>query len=172
MNTFEWEEGTEIEAPYVFVDGDKYYVQNGSYEGGTPVTATNLNKMQNILNDNITNKVEGRNHVSWRNSNPSKPFSAQQIRFNQSMYGASHYEILFLQSTSANRMLSTGKIANGYGTILNFSLSDNYYRAVNDDDTGMSITFEDCITANANGTVVENQRLIPYMVIFHYDNIW
>ena len=53
MNTFVWEDGTIIERPYVEINGTKYYVQDGSVSGGTPVTSTNLNEMQNILNGNI-----------------------------------------------------------------------------------------------------------------------
>lgn len=52
MNTFEWQDGEVIQAPYVEIDGVKHYVQGGSFTG-TPVTANNLNEMQNILNSNI-----------------------------------------------------------------------------------------------------------------------
>jgi len=52
MDTFEWQDGEVIEAPYVEIGGVKYYVQGGSFTG-TPVTANNLNEMQNILNNNI-----------------------------------------------------------------------------------------------------------------------
>jgi len=58
MNTFIWQDGTVTERPYVEIDGTKYYVQDGSYSGGTPVSSTNLNQMQTILNQNITDAIE------------------------------------------------------------------------------------------------------------------
>lgn len=57
MNTFDWEEGQVVERPYVEIDGVKYYVHGGTVNNGTPVTANNLNEMQNIINDNIENEV-------------------------------------------------------------------------------------------------------------------
>ena len=53
MNTFEWEDGTVVERPYVEINGNKYYVQEGTISGGTTVSSANLNEMQNILNGNI-----------------------------------------------------------------------------------------------------------------------
>lgn len=55
MDIFEWENGTVVERPYVEIDGVKYYIQDGTVSGGTPVTADNLNEMQNILNDKLLN---------------------------------------------------------------------------------------------------------------------
>lgn len=43
---FEWEDGTMLERPYVEINGQKYYVQDGTYSGGTPVSSANLNAMQ------------------------------------------------------------------------------------------------------------------------------
>ena len=57
MNTFEWEDGTLIEAPYVEIDGQKYYVHNANVSGGTAVSSSNLNEMEDIINANITTKV-------------------------------------------------------------------------------------------------------------------
>lgn len=53
MDIFEWENGTITERPYIEIDGVKYYVQDGTISGGTPVTANNLNEMQDIINENI-----------------------------------------------------------------------------------------------------------------------
>jgi hypothetical protein len=64
MNIFQWEDGTVVERPYVEIDGTKYYVQNGTVSGGTPATATNMNEMQNILNNNMLNvDSSGDNYV-------------------------------------------------------------------------------------------------------------
>lgn len=68
MNTFEWKNGTVIERPYIEIDGVKHYVEDGEVSGGTPVTANNLNEMQNIINNNfkdtITNKTTDAN--GWK----------------------------------------------------------------------------------------------------------
>ena len=64
MNTFVWEDGTLVERPYVEIDGVKYYVQDGDVSGGTPASASNLNEMQSIINNNIeTADVYGNNYV-------------------------------------------------------------------------------------------------------------
>ena len=64
MNIFQWEDGTVVERPYVEIDGTKYYVQDGTVSGGTPATATNMNEMQNILNNNMLNvDISGDNYV-------------------------------------------------------------------------------------------------------------
>lgn len=64
MNTFVWGDGTLVERPYVEIDGVKYYVQDGDVSGGTPVSASNLNEMQSIINNNIeTANVYGDNYV-------------------------------------------------------------------------------------------------------------
>lgn len=64
MNTFVWEDGTLVERPYVEIDGVKYYVQDGNVSGGTPASASNLNEMQSIINNNIeTADVYGNNYV-------------------------------------------------------------------------------------------------------------
>lgn len=53
MNTFEWEDGTVVERPYIEIDGVKHYLQDGTMSGGTPVSSANLNEMQDIINQNI-----------------------------------------------------------------------------------------------------------------------
>lgn len=58
MNKFDWKEGQMVERPYVEIDGVKHYVHGGTVNDGTPVTANNLNEMQNVINANIENEVE------------------------------------------------------------------------------------------------------------------
>lgn len=90
MNTFEWIDGTIVEAPYIIIDGTKYYVQSGAYTG-TPVSANNLNSMQNILNNNIKNQVKPK--LLWFNPNPSVAFSSQNITLSSDDYD--YLEIYF-----------------------------------------------------------------------------
>lgn len=69
MNSFEWEDSTIIERPYVEIDGVKHYVQGGTYSGGTPVTSNNLNEMESIINTNISTETKGK--ILWVNPNPT-----------------------------------------------------------------------------------------------------
>ena len=53
LNKFTWENGTQVEPAKVEVGGVIYTVTDAQYEGETPLTASNLNNMQDILNANI-----------------------------------------------------------------------------------------------------------------------
>jgi len=53
MDKFDWESGTIEENAYVEINGNKYYLHPPVVSGGTPVTDTNLNDMQDILNQNM-----------------------------------------------------------------------------------------------------------------------
>lgn len=57
MNTFVWKDGTLVERPYVEIDGVKHYVQDGTIDGGTPASSTNLNEMQRIINSNFEDTI-------------------------------------------------------------------------------------------------------------------
>ena len=46
---FNWEDGNLIEPAYVEINGQKHYVTPAKYRGDTPITASNLNKMQNYI---------------------------------------------------------------------------------------------------------------------------
>ena len=58
LDTFEWENGTLVEPAKVEIGGVSYDVTDAQYEGATPLSASNLNQMQTILNNNITTSIE------------------------------------------------------------------------------------------------------------------
>lgn len=52
-----WEDGTQVEGAYVEIDGTRYPVVMPTYNCSTPVTANNLNIMDNALYE-VANKIE------------------------------------------------------------------------------------------------------------------
>ena len=58
LDTFEWENGTLVEPAKVEIGGVSYDVTDAQYEGSTPLSASNMNQMQTILNNNITEAIE------------------------------------------------------------------------------------------------------------------
>ena len=131
-----------------------------------PVTANNLNEMQNILNDNMINNFQSNGKIIWTNPNPTSAFAAQTITLSETSLNFDCYEILFSQakfvsdSTSvANRLMSTGKIPVGCGTVLNYAVN-NRYRLVNR-PLGTSMEILDAI----NGGQTDNEKCIPIYVI-------
>lgn len=55
---FLFEDGKIIEEAYVEIDGIKYPVHMPKYEGKTPLSSENLNKMQKELSDDMQTNIE------------------------------------------------------------------------------------------------------------------
>ena len=73
----EWEDGQLVQVPYVEINGTRYPVVMPEYSGNTPMTAENLNKMQNDLSDKINEEVNNldikigklkANKILWQNA--------------------------------------------------------------------------------------------------------
>lgn len=112
-----------------------------------PVTANNMNEMQNILGGNF--QLKGK--LLWTNPNPINSFGAQTIPVDFS--NCDMYELVYYQSTArTNRELSSGRIRVGKGSIATYG--SGVIRAW--DGSNTSLTFE-----NAS----DNQYLIPAYVI-------
>ena len=129
----------------------------------TAVSPNNLNKMQNILNGNIPNEIKNQSKIICANDDPTTIFPSQTITLNESLSGYDFYEILFRQSNTANRIMTSGKIPVGYGTILSWNTAINIYRPTAAIVSGNTITFEDAKTTNG----VDNNTTIPLYVIGH-----
>lgn len=133
----------------------------------TPVTANNMNEMQNILNDNVINNYQTKGKILWTNPNPTSNFTAQTITLSETLLNYDCYEILFTQAklssdptNAANRLMSTGKIPVGYGTILNYAVN-NRYRLVNRPSVNTQLSIQD----GYNGGQVDNEKCTPIYVI-------
>lgn len=59
MDKIPFVDGTLVTAGYVTIEGQNYEVNEAVYEGDTPLSAFNLNKMQNNIEDAINN-VQGK----------------------------------------------------------------------------------------------------------------
>lgn len=97
----------------------------------------------------------------WTNSNPTTNFAAQTIQLSESLNNYEYYEILFRQSTNDGRIMSTGKIPVGNGTILHWNTANNFFRPTGTAVSGNTITFENGRMGNNN----DNSFTIPLYVI-------
>lgn len=131
------------------------------WEEDIPVTANNLNEMQNILNNNVTNGFQKNGSILWANSSPQYGFGADTIQLSETLNNYDMYEIIFQQSTSTERLFTTGKIPVGIGTILCWHTTSNYYRPTATTVSGSSITFEH----GKNGGSQDDGSTIPMYVI-------
>lgn len=58
MNKISFEDGTLVTAGYVTIEGQNYEVNEAVYEGNTPLSAFNLNKMQDNIEKDINSTKE------------------------------------------------------------------------------------------------------------------
>ena len=125
------------------------------------VKASDLNEIKGVVNNNASVLQNLLGTKLWTNANPTASFSSQTITLNDAIENYNCYEIIFRQNTTSSRYMSSGKIQAGYGTILGFNTSSNYYRPTGTTITGTSLSFE-----NANiGNSTDNAYVIPVYVI-------
>ena len=164
METFEWEDGTVVERPYVIIDGVKHYVQDGTYSGGTPVSSDNLNEMQNILGSNF--ELKGK--IIWTNQNPTSAFLNQTITLDESLDNYDCYEIIYKHSSENYRVASSGKIPVGHGTIMQILGGGVYfYRVTSEVVSGITMQFDkgEMVSAQTGVITDDNSRIVPLYII-------
>lgn len=127
------------------------------------VSASDLNEIKGVVNNNSVILQNTLGKSLWENPNPTASFSSQTITLSESLANYSCYEIIFRQNTTSSRYFSTGKLPVGYGTILN-AYGTNY-RATGQTVSGTSIYFE-----NANAT--DNGYVIPVYVIGYKSGVF
>lgn len=114
----------------------------------------------------VNNTFESKGKIIWTNSNPTNNFDAQTITLDESLDNYGEYEILYRQSTTNGRILTTGKIPVGNGTILGMITASPTFRPTSVIVSGSTISFEDAKVMTSVGTVqVDNSTLIPMYVI-------
>lgn len=110
--------------------------------------------------------------ILWTNSSPTSSFASQTITLSESLANYDCYEIMFRQSTRTARIMTSGKVPVGNGTILNWNAATTsgnvYFRATGPTVSGTSISFED---AKNSGTV-DNLSTIPMYVIAYKTNLF
>lgn len=127
------------------------------------VSASDLNEIKGVVNNNSVILQNTLGKKLWENQNPTASFPSQTITLSESLANYSCYEIIYRQNTTSSRYFSTGKIPVGYGTILNTHA--NNYRATGTTITGNTIYFE-----SANAT--DNGYVIPVYVVGYKSGVY
>lgn len=130
----------------------------------TNASAIETNSNNITINTNAIAKLQG--EILWTNANPTSDFGTQTITLNKSLDSYNCYEILFRQSKTASRIMTSGKVPVGYGTIL--VEHANIYRPTGTTVSGNTIYFEDAKN-NGSTTVVE---VVPVYVIGYETGIF
>lgn len=149
--------GTEIQY------NDKVDLNTTSVANINKVSASDLNEIKGVVNNNSVILQNTLGNKIWENQNPTASFPSQTITLSESLANYSCYEIIFRQNTTSSRYFSTGKIPVGYGTILN-AYGTNY-RATGTTVSGNTIYFE-----NANSS--DNGYVIPVYVIGYKSGVY
>ena len=145
---------------------DKVDLNTTSVANINKVSASDLNEIKGVVNNNSVILQNTLGNKLWENQNPSASFSSQTITLSESLANYSCYEIIFRQSKTTTRYFSTGKIPVGYGTILNAYA--NNYRPTGTTVSGNTIAFEN---ASVNGST-DNGYVIPVYVIGYKSGVY
>lgn len=151
LDKFTWENGTQVEPAKVEVEGVSYDVVDAQYEGETPLSAANLNLMQDTLLSNVKDDLTDNTKIPsvkavkgvilWTNPNPNANFDSQTINLSSSDYDV--LEFYYKYSKSINYVLSTKIFKGQDARILSFSSTTSpyiYYRNINyNTDTSYSV---------------------------------
>ena len=132
------------------------------------VSASNLNEIKGVVNNNSVILQNTLGKKLWENQNPTASFPSQTITLSESLANYSCYEIIFKQSNTNERYLSTGKIPVGHGTILSYVTSTNSYRATGTTVSGNTIAFENAYVGSTSNNVIA----IPIYVIGYKSGVY
>lgn len=146
---------------------DKVDLNTTSVANINKINASDLNEIKGVVNNNSVILQNTLGNKLWENQNPSASFPSQTITLSESLANYSCYEIIFRQSKSAGRMLTSGKIPVGYGTILGFEAGSSF-RATGLTVSGNTIDFE---SAQASG-VSNNDYVIPVYVVGYKSGVY
>ena len=164
-------------------------IETSSVPNNNKVSANDLNEIKQVVNqianlvgdgdnligasniiDYLMNRTYGK--IIWTNPDPSINFSAQTITLDESLDNYDEYEILVLQSTQNSRLMSTGRIPVGHGTIISYNTSSYLYRPTGSSVSGNTIYFEDAKGVAGTTVTVQNDAVIPMYVIGYKTGIF
>ena len=178
LEKFNWQNGTQIEPAKVEIGGQSYSVSDAQYEGETPLSAANLNLMQDTILGNVKDNLDDgtkipsvkavKGKILWTNQSPTSSFAPQTITLDESLDNYDCYVIIFKQAMTGDRLYNTGQIPVGHGTICYYNAGGYYwYRPTSDIVSGNTITFEDArvVPIYQGSEAVDNSRVIPIYVI-------
>ena len=123
------------------------------------------NRVQTIKDETDKEKL-------WTNPLPSSDFAGQEITLSKDLSNFGGYEILYAQSKSTSRIMTTGIIPIGHGTIFGYTTGNKPYRATSTTVSGTTITFEDGYETQNGTSLINNDLVIPIMVIGHKTTIF
>ena len=139
------------------------YTKTTWVNGETPINADNLNNIESGIKDNETLIGNITGTILWENPNPTTDFTEQDVTLSSSDYDC--YEVIYKQSTNANRALNTGKIPKGYGAVLNEALTSSHYRAINyNSDTSLHISSGVDVAPYGNPVATDSQCVPLYII--------
>ena len=119
-------------------------------------------KLVKNLQEQITENKNDINNIKrkvlWSNPDLTSSFPAQTITLSESLNNYEYYEIIFKQSTTNERNMTSGKIPVGHGTILSYA---NSLRATSSTVGGTTFAFEN---ASNNGNA-DSGSIIPIYII-------
>lgn len=83
MKKINWENGTLVSKAKVMIDGTLYEVEPAQYNGKTALSAENLRKMENNIEEAIEKAYKS---VLWENTTNLNSFSSQEVTLESSDY--------------------------------------------------------------------------------------
>ena len=130
LEKFTWENGSQTEPAKVEVGGISYNVVDAQYEGSTPLSASNLNLMQDTLLGNVKDDLNDESKIAsckavgnatgmilWTNSSPTSTFDTQTVTLSSGNYD--FYEIYCAYNNGNANMYVTGyKTIKGKGMVM------------------------------------------------------
>lgn len=150
-----------IGLPILFIDRIKRSV-------GVECFPQDSNSLE-VLGNNIKSKIDGLiGTILWSNSTPTTSFAGQTITLNSTLNDYDFYEIIFMESNTISRIMTSGLIPVGFGTRLNYVSGYPKWRTTEENVSGNTITFDNCNSLVDFGTpVTEDTSIIPLYIIGH-----
>lgn len=164
-------------------------IETSSVPNNNKVRANDLNEIKQVVNQNANLVGDGDNLIGasniidyllsrtygkiiWTNPSPSNSFPAQTITLDESLDNYDCYEILVAQSGQNARLMSTGRIPVGHGTIISYNTSSYLYRPTGVSVSGNTISFEDGKAVAGTTVSIQNDSIIPMYVIGYKTGIF
>lgn len=162
---------------------------NSSVPAANKVQAADMNEIKTVVNANANVVGDGDNLVGastvvdylngrtfrkilWTNNNPTSSFSPQTVNLTETLDNYDAYEIIFLQSTTAQRTFSTGVLPVGYGTIMGMVTDVPKWRPTAATVSGSSVDISNANYLNAGTVTADNTALIPFYIIGHKTGLY
>lgn len=131
-------------------------------DNSTAITSINSSILS--INSTISDMT---GEIIWTNASPTASFSGQHITLTKALSNFDTYEVLYAQAklnadptNAGNRLMSTGHIPIGYGSVMSYAVNDRY-RLIDRPAGDTSFVFQDA----SNGGQTDNDKCVPIYVI-------